>query len=110
MAGVCCPDLIEPASFCNTGYKGCWIGCVAQRGRPLHPSYNIVSRLRTRRRRKTAGSVDVRGFTVRRYGVFINSIQVEIADTIRDFEQKRLFFIEDLAFAIINFVRRHAPF
>jgi hypothetical protein len=50
------------------------------------------------------------GFTVRRYGVFINSIQVEIADTIRDFEQKRLFLIEDLAFAIINFARRHAPF
>jgi hypothetical protein len=50
------------------------------------------------------------GFTVRRYGVFINSIQVEIADTIRNFEQKRLFLIEDLAFAIINFVRRHAPF
>jgi hypothetical protein len=50
------------------------------------------------------------GFTVRRYGVFINSIQIEIADTIRDFEQKRLFLIEDLAFAIINFVRRHAPF
>jgi hypothetical protein len=50
------------------------------------------------------------GFTVRRYGVFINSIQVEIADRIRDFEQKRLFLIEDLASAIINFVRRHAPF
>ena len=50
------------------------------------------------------------GFTVRRYGVFINSIQVEIADTIRDSEQKRLFLIDDLAFAIINFVRRHAPF
>jgi len=50
------------------------------------------------------------GFTVRRYGVFINSIQVEIADTIRDFEQKRLFLIEDLAFAIVNFVRRHASF
>ena len=50
------------------------------------------------------------GFTVRRYGFFINSIQIEIADTIRDFEQKRLFLIEDLAFAIVNFVRRHAPF
>jgi hypothetical protein len=50
------------------------------------------------------------GFTVRRYGVFINSIQIEIADTIRDFEQQRLFLIEDLAFSIINFVRRHAPF
>jgi hypothetical protein len=50
------------------------------------------------------------GFTVRRYGVFINSIQIEIADTIRNFEQKRLFLVEDLAFAIINFARRHAPF
>jgi len=37
------------------------------------------------------------GFTVQRYGVFINSIQVEIADTIRNFEQKRVFLIEDLA-------------
>jgi hypothetical protein len=50
------------------------------------------------------------GFTVKRYGVFINSIQIEIANTIRDVEQNRLFLIEDLAFAIINFVRRHAPF
>jgi hypothetical protein len=53
------------------------------------------------------------GFTVKRYGVFINSIQIEIADTIRtcdDCEEKRLFLIEDLASAIINFVRRHAPF
>ncbi len=57
------------------------------------------------------------GFTVQRYGVFINSIQIEIANTIRicgddddDCKQKRLFLIEDLAFAIINFVRRHAPF
>lgn len=58
---------------------------------------------------KENSSVDG-GFTVRRYGVFINSIQIEIADTIRDFEQKRLFLIEDLGFAIINFVRRHAPF
>ncbi|MGH8548339.1 MAG: hypothetical protein ACRERU_07025, partial [Methylococcales bacterium] len=50
------------------------------------------------------------GFTVQRYGVFINSIQIEIADTIRRFDEKRLFLIEDLASSIINFVRRHAPF
>ena len=50
------------------------------------------------------------GFTVRRYGVFINSIQIEIADTIRNEAQKRSFVIEDLALAIVNFVRRHAPF
>ena len=50
------------------------------------------------------------GFTIRHYGSSINSIQIEIADTIRDNAKKRLFLIEDLAFAIINFVRRHAPF
>jgi hypothetical protein len=50
------------------------------------------------------------GFTVRRYGVRINSIQLEIADTIRLDDQKRLLFFEDLAFAIINFTRRHAAF
>jgi hypothetical protein len=50
------------------------------------------------------------GFTIRLYGTLINSIQVEIADTIRGDDQKRLFVIEDLALAIINFVRRHVPF
>ncbi|MGH8559551.1 MAG: N-formylglutamate amidohydrolase [Methylococcales bacterium] len=58
---------------------------------------------------KENSSVDG-GFTVQRYGVFINSIQIEIADTIRRFDEKRLFLIEDLAFSIINFGRRHAPF
>lgn len=50
------------------------------------------------------------GFTVRNYGTSINSIQIEIADTIRDDVEKRAFFIEDLAFAIVNFVRRYTPF
>jgi hypothetical protein len=50
------------------------------------------------------------GFTVRHYGAFINSIQVELANTVRLDDQKRLFVIEDLAFSIINFVRRYAPF
>ncbi len=50
------------------------------------------------------------GFTIRLYGTLINSIQVEIADTIRGDDQKRLFVIEDLALAIINFVRRYVPF
>jgi N-formylglutamate amidohydrolase len=50
------------------------------------------------------------GFTVRNYGASINSIQIEIADTIRNDDLKRGFFIEDLALAIINFTRRHAPF
>jgi hypothetical protein len=39
-----------------------------------------------------------------------NANQIEIADTIRDVGQNRQFLIEDLAFAIINFVRRHAAF
>jgi hypothetical protein len=52
------------------------------------------------------------GFTVREYAEKskINCIQIEIADTIRDNEEKRGFVIEDLAFAMINFVRRHSPF
>jgi hypothetical protein len=40
----------------------------------------------------------------------INCIQIEIADTLRKDEEKRRFIIEDLAFAMINFVRRHSPF
>lgn len=52
------------------------------------------------------------GFTVKKYSkdLKINCIQIEIADTIRDDEEKRSFVIEDLAFAMINFVRRHSPF
>jgi len=50
------------------------------------------------------------GFTVRNYGPRINSIQIEIADTIRDDAENRGFLIDDLAFAIINSVRRYAPF
>lgn len=50
------------------------------------------------------------GFTVRNYGNSINSIQVELASTVRDNGEKQAFVVEDLAFAIINFVRRHAPF
>jgi hypothetical protein len=50
------------------------------------------------------------GFTIRHYGAFINSIQVELADTVRLDDEKRLFVVEDLAFSIINFVRRYTPF
>jgi hypothetical protein len=50
------------------------------------------------------------GFTIRHYGAIINSIRIEIADTIRDDEQKRSLLIEDLASSTVNFVRRHAPF
>lgn len=50
------------------------------------------------------------GFTVRNYGASINSIQIECANTIRNDGEKRDFLIEDLAFSIINFARRHAPF
>jgi hypothetical protein len=49
------------------------------------------------------------GFTVRN-NPELNCIQIEIANTIRNDPQKRSFLIEDLAFAIINLVRRHAPF
>ncbi|MCX7899922.1 MAG: N-formylglutamate amidohydrolase [Methylocystis sp.] len=50
------------------------------------------------------------GFTVRRYGRKICSVQVEIAASIRNDGGKREFFVEDLAYAIINSVRRYAPF
>ena len=50
------------------------------------------------------------GFTVRHYGALINSIQIELASTVRDGAEKQAFVVEDLAFVIINFVRRHAPF
>jgi N-formylglutamate amidohydrolase len=51
------------------------------------------------------------GFTVRKYAALMsNCIQLEIADTLRKDEEKRRFIIEDLAFAMINFVRRHSPF
>lgn len=50
------------------------------------------------------------GFTVKHYGATINSIQIEIADTIRRDPERCKFFVEDLAFALVTFVRRHAPF
>lgn len=52
------------------------------------------------------------GFTVREYAkkLKINCIQIEIENNIRTNEEKRSFIIEDLAFAMINFVRRHSPF
>ena len=50
------------------------------------------------------------GFTVRHYGAFINSIQIEIANVIREDAERRQFLINDLAFAVVNFARRHAPF
>ncbi|MFN8465616.1 MAG: hypothetical protein U0X20_08710 [Caldilineaceae bacterium] len=50
------------------------------------------------------------GFTLQHYGIAINCIQVEIANTVRDDPATRARFIADLALAIINFVRRHAPF
>lgn len=50
------------------------------------------------------------GFTIRNYGSSINSIQVELASTVRDNGEKQAFVVEDLASAISNFVRRHAPF
>jgi hypothetical protein len=50
------------------------------------------------------------GFTVRHYGAVISSIQVEIADTVRNDPATRDFCVADLASAMVNFVRRYAPF
>lgn len=50
------------------------------------------------------------GFTVRNYSTSLNCIQIEIANTIRNDAEKRNFLSEDLAFALINSVRRYAPF
>lgn len=50
------------------------------------------------------------GFTVRHYGATMSSVQIEVASTIRNDTTLRQFFIDDLAWAIANFVRRHAPF
>jgi hypothetical protein len=50
------------------------------------------------------------GFTVRYYGARISSVQIEVANTLRADVASRALFIEDLAFAIVNFVRRHAVF
>lgn len=50
------------------------------------------------------------GFTVRRLGSVINSIQVEITGPIRDDGERRGFVIDDLATGIINHTRRHARF
>jgi N-formylglutamate amidohydrolase len=50
------------------------------------------------------------GFTIQHYGTTINCIQVEIAATVRDDPATRELFIGDLALAVVNFVRRYAPF
>jgi N-formylglutamate amidohydrolase len=50
------------------------------------------------------------GFTIRHYGASINCIQIEIANTVRDDPAIRDLFIADLALAVVNFVRRYAPF
>ena len=52
------------------------------------------------------------GFTVEHYSATnqINCIQIEIRDVIRDDGEIRSRFEDDLALALINFVRRYAPF
>jgi hypothetical protein len=50
------------------------------------------------------------GFTIRNYGASMNSIQIELADTVRADPAARALLIADLAAAIVNFVRRYAPF
>ena len=72
---------------------------------------NTVFKYRVSPAKKDAEEIVSGGFTVREYAKFgINCIQIEIANTIRLDEEKRRFVIEDLAFAMINFVRRHSPF
>ena len=44
------------------------------------------------------------------YGTKINSIQLELVRALRTDSQMRQVFAEDLAAAMVNFVRRHAPF
>ena len=50
------------------------------------------------------------GFTIEEYSSLISGIQIEIANPIRFHAEVREPFKEDLAFALINFVRRYAPF
>ena len=50
------------------------------------------------------------GFTVRNYSPRLNCVQIEISTGIQDFDLRRNLLVEDLAFAMINFVRRYAPF
>lgn len=50
------------------------------------------------------------GFTVRHYSSKINCVQIELNSEMRLNTEKRRIAIEDLAFGMINFVRRHAPF
>lgn len=50
------------------------------------------------------------GYTIRKYAAVLSGIQIEIANTLRDEPVKREVFCEDLAQAMVNFTRRHAPF
>jgi hypothetical protein len=50
------------------------------------------------------------GYTVRHYSSQINCIQIEITNAVRTNSEKRALLIDDLSFALTNFVRRHAIF
>jgi N-formylglutamate amidohydrolase len=50
------------------------------------------------------------GFTVRNQSAQMNCVQIEVAEPVREDETRRGLLVEDLATAIPNFVRRHAPF
>jgi N-formylglutamate amidohydrolase len=59
----------------------------------------------------TTESAEVNGgFTVRHYVNPLNCIQIELQTEMRTDAGKRAMLIEDLASALINFVRRHATF
>ncbi len=50
------------------------------------------------------------GFTVRTNASRLNCIQLEITSSIRNDDARRALLVEALAFTLINFVRRYAPF
>lgn len=50
------------------------------------------------------------GYTVRRHSDKLNCIQIEIDRRLRDDATRQTLIIEDLAYSIINFSRRYAPF
>ena len=50
------------------------------------------------------------GFTVREYAAQLNCIQIELQTEMRTDAVKRAMLVEDLAYALMNFVRRHAPY
>jgi N-formylglutamate amidohydrolase len=107
--GTLLPDFNRDAIFAQHGLHGLLASVrrnFAGLGRraPLRYRVSPASQKATETRRLNGG------FTVRHYGAVINSIQIEVVSALRTDAVLREAFIDDLAFAIINFTRRHAPF